>query len=509
MTTIKVLVVDDEFEALPIFIHGQKGFVFHGVNQFDLIALIEKISEVCPTVLLLDILDGDGSEAGIALFEDLKDNPVWQEKKGSVQIVFFSSEATQDREIRIARENKIDVSGFISKADLGEPSAVQLLKKAHEKAEEYKRFPTLGDPLLREAEIIFGLNSPMEDVLKSILMAGKCMEPVLIQGETGTGKELVAKAVFRIMEKEALCGNPLNGTGKFIPYNIGAAPREGNLQCTELFGALKGSYSGCDRDRIGLFEKATLSNDEYGGTIFLDEIGDAPSIIQDSLLRVIQENRITPLGGFSAEGEVERRVKFRLITASNVNLPEAVIKGGFRADLYYRLNTILIKVPPLRERKGDIPVLASIFLDKMNEKYHPRPAKSFKNKRELFAALQAYDWPGNVRQLEMAVANCHVMSPGTEVELSPYIREMLQGKGPTPALSAESILESLEENPRTFPAIAKEFGQPIAKEVGRLFIQNYGRYPGEEESQKLFLSGAQTCRKWLSEHDVKSRKIKK
>jgi transcriptional regulator with PAS, ATPase and Fis domain len=198
---------------------------------------------------------------------------------------------------------------------------------------------------------------------------------VLVTGETGTGKELIARYIHR---KSHLADKP------FVTVNLAAIPSE--LMESILFGHEKGSFTGAHRLHYGKFELAN------GGTLFLDEIGELRYDLQSKLLRAIQENEIERIGGNRLIP-----VKVRLIAATNANLLEKIKNKQFREDLYYRLNVVPIHVPPLRERIEDLPRLAELFLDRYNKKFN-RHVKAFKP--EIFETLITYDWPGNIRELE-------------------------------------------------------------------------------------------------------------
>ena len=198
---------------------------------------------------------------------------------------------------------------------------------------------------------------------------------VLILGESGTGKELVAKAIHE--------NSPRNNM-PFVVINCGGIPE--NLLESELFGYLKGSFTGAYADKPGLFEIAR------GGTIFLDEVAELPPVLQVKLLRVVQEKTFLRIGGTE-----NIRVDVRIISATNRNLEEMVQKGDFREDLYYRLNVIPISIPPLRERKDDIPVLTKYFIEKYSREF----GKGIKNiSNYALELLMDYSFPGNVRELE-------------------------------------------------------------------------------------------------------------
>ena len=226
-----------------------------------------------------------------------------------------------------------------------------------------------------------GMTSSTPEMLKIFALIPKAASSkanVLITGESGTGKELVARAIHR---------NSPRNQGPFITINCGGVPEQ--LLESELFGYTKGSFTGAVTDKIGLFEAA------HRGTIFLDEIGDLPLSLQVKLLRIVQEKSFKPVGGTQ-----EVSVDVRIISATNINLEENVINGEFREDLFYRLNVIQIRIPPLRERKMDIPILAQHFLGK----YSQESGKEIRTiSSYALKVLLDYSFPGNVRELENIV----------------------------------------------------------------------------------------------------------
>jgi two-component system response regulator PilR (NtrC family) len=230
----------------------------------------------------------------------------------------------------------------------------------------------------------------MEKLKQTIRTVASTQSTVLIYGESGTGKELVARAVHVCSPRAA---------EPFVSINCGAFPE--TLLESELFGYVKGAFTGANQNKRGLFEVADQ------GTIFLDEISETSMTMQVKLLRVLQERSVRPVGGTS-----EIPIDVRVIAATNRDLDKLVAENTFREDLYYRLNVIPISVPPLRERREDIPLLVNHFL----KKYAPAAGKSIvRVDRASLEALSAYEWPGNVRQLENTIERAVALETGEEL----------------------------------------------------------------------------------------------
>ncbi|MCU0286261.1 MAG: sigma-54 dependent transcriptional regulator [Acidobacteria bacterium] len=236
-------------------------------------------------------------------------------------------------------------------------------------------------------ENIVGKNQKMLDIFEMIGTISHTDSSVLISGESGTGKELIARAIHNKSGR--------NG-GKFVSINCGALPE--NLLESELFGHTKGAFTDAYRDKQGLFEVA------HNGTLFLDEISEMSPKMQVKLLRALQERRIRRVGG-----NEEMEVNARIISATNKDLSESMKTGEFRSDLFYRLNVISINLPPLRERKDDIPLLVKYFLKIFNEKFNRDIEGMEKEVLELF---NNYPWPGNIRELENVVERAIALEKG-------------------------------------------------------------------------------------------------
>lgn len=237
---------------------------------------------------------------------------------------------------------------------------------------------------------MLGKSGPMRVLREQIAKVAGSDIPVLILGETGTGKELVARAIHRQGPRSS---------GPLVSENCSAIP--GELMERELFGHVQGAFTGADRDVPGMLELAS------GGTLFLDEIGDMPPALQAKLLRALQEQTIRRVGGTT-----QIPVSLRLLTATHRDLKEMIRNQSFREDLYYRVAAVELRVPTLRERCEDIPLLAQHFLDRLNQQYRA----SRKLDEVALQALTRHPWPGNVRELEHAVARAFLMAEGDVIE---------------------------------------------------------------------------------------------
>jgi len=236
-----------------------------------------------------------------------------------------------------------------------------------------------------------GKSPAMQQVFSMALKVARFDSTVLITGESGTGKELVAQGIHRQSERQS---------GPMVPVNCASIPE--SLIESELFGHVKGAFTGADKDKKGLFEIAE------GGTLFLDEIGDIPVSLQPKLLRVLQENEVRPVGGNKAT-----TVNVRVVAATSKDLETEIAAGNFREDLFYRLNVVPIELPPLRKRVDDIPLLCRFFITRLNDSL----GSDIKNiSAAAMAILMKHEWPGNVRELENAIERAMVLADSATLE---------------------------------------------------------------------------------------------
>ena len=264
---------------------------------------------------------------------------------------------------------------------------------------------------------IIGESKPIRDVFDVVARAAGSQSTVMIYGESGTGKELIARALHM---------NSPRASKPFIAVNCGAIPHE--LLEGELFGYEKGSFTGAVNTRIGRMELANQ------GTIFFDEIGDMPTSLQVKLLRVLAEREIDRIGSTKPTS-----IDIRVITATHRNLEESIKEGSFREDLFYRLNIIPINLPPLRERKTDIPLLAEHFLKQFNKTAIPKTISD-----EAMQFLVNYSWPGNIRELANFIERMVVLSIGSTITPRDLPEKVL---GDTPKEKWEPLKEDEEGNP--------------------------------------------------------------
>ena len=388
-----LLVVDDEENMRQLLkkVMSEQGFEVDLLEDGE--RAVRKVRQESDRydIVMLDIrLPGKN---GIEVLREIR------EINSEIAVIMMTAYESLETAIQAIREGAYDY--------LVKPVGVDELLIAVERALERKLLRQENKYLRREVgnryffANIIGKSDRMQEVYRTIENVLSSPAPVLIEGESGTGKELIARAIhYNGWRKEK----------KFVAVDCGALPE--NLIESELFGHRKGAFTGATRDKIGLFEEASQ------GTIFLDEICNINSSTQAKLLRVLQEGEIKRVGEVRC-----RKVDVRIISATNKNLREEVKKGKFRDDLFYRLNVIHIRLPALREKKEDIPLLADHFLRSYSQKVGKEVGRFEDDVMDL---LVRYPWPGNVRQLENEVKKMVTfVAPGANLTLE-YVSEEIR-----------------------------------------------------------------------------------
>ncbi len=435
----KILVVDDNrnvLNALRIFLESrfEEVFLLSSPNT-----LVSTVREKAPDVVLLDMNFSAGINSGneglFWLSEVKKIDP-------ELPVVLFTAYADIDLAIRALKEGATD---FVVKP-WDNTKLLATLQSALElrlSRREVRRLREKQNALSRELnsgdEVCWGNSYAMKDVLEMIKKVASTDANVLVTGENGTGKELIARKIHNLSGRS---GEPM------VSVDMGAVTE--SLFESELFGHTKGSFTDAKTDRAGKFEAAD------GGTLFLDEIGNLSYPLQAKLLTALQSRRIVRVGS-----NTPVPVDIRLVSATNKDLHRMVREGLFREDLLYRINTIQIEVPPLRDRREDIVPLSRFFLDRFSKKYG-KPAMQLTSK--ALAKLQNYRWPGNVRELQHAVEKAVILAEGTELEPADFYFNPAEEQSLTlEAISIEDmekllIAKTLTKNDRNLSAVAAALG---------------------------------------------------
>ena len=364
-----------------------------------------------PSCLLLDVqLPG---LSGLDLQQELA--------KGGVEIpiIFITGHGDIPMSVRAIKAGALE---FLTKP-VNDEDLLDAIQQAI--ARDHRARQPQGETGQPNFEEVVGTSAALKAALKQVEVVAPTESTVLILGETGTGKELIARAIHTISSRSSRA---------FVKLNCAAIP-SGLLE-SELFGHEKGAFTGAVAQRIGRFELA------HGGTLFLDEVGDIPLELQPKLLRVLQEHEFERLGSTRTQ-----RVDVRMVAATNRDLAQMVGEKQFREDLYFRLNVFPIRIPPLRERVGDIPLLVRHYMNKyaqrMNKRIETIP-------EEAMAALCRYSWPGNIRELQNFIERAVILTPGSVLQIQTNELQLSGPIGTTVAgtledVERERILEALRE----------------------------------------------------------------
>ena len=346
---------------------------------------------------------------------------LWKKRQPDTQFILVSGQATVHSAVEAMKNGAFD---YLTKP-INADELILLIRRAIDGQKKDKEIDSLRRQLDQKfgMDNIIGESKLMKDVFNKIQRAAPVDSTVLILGETGTGKELVAQALHQ---------NSPRKKGPFVAVNAAAVPA--SLVESELFGHVRGAFTGATDKRIGRFEQAD------GGTLFIDEIGDLELGLQAKLLRVLETLTLTPVGGHE-----DRKVDVRVLAATRQEIRRMVDEGKFREDLYYRLNVVTILLPPLRNRPEDIPILVEHFLKQISS------TKRMPFKRvapEVLRRFLTYRWKGNVRELRHALEQMMVLSDGellTEVDLPDEIRESVVPAGAARELPTDMTMDELEK----------------------------------------------------------------
>ncbi|NPV06023.1 MAG: sigma-54-dependent Fis family transcriptional regulator [Syntrophaceae bacterium] len=411
-----ILIVDDDTNHLKTLQTIVRSWGYQVFTADDGAKAVESVKARPFALILMDVRMAHMS--GIEALKQIKQyNP-------AIPILIMTAYSSVDSAVEALKAGAYDY--------LTKPLDFEVLKISLARALEHSGLKsenaTLKSKLSADYELknIIGKSQPMKALIDMMAMIAPSEATILITGESGTGKELIAKSIHHNSQRK---DRPL------VVVNCAALTE--TLLESELFGHEKGAFTGADRRREGRFMQADK------GTIFLDEIGETSAAMQAKLLRVIQEREIQRVGG-----EETLRVDVRILAATNRNLEEDVKNGKFREDLFYRLNVVTLRIPPLRERQDDVPVLAQHFLAKYATKNHKR-VKGFSPL--AMDMLLKYAWPGNVRELENVIERAVILLPDehvTEKELPATITESYAEKSdwaaPPPPVAANRPLEEVE-----------------------------------------------------------------
>jgi two-component system response regulator AtoC len=402
---IRVLVADDERNLRELIVRelARRGHDVDGAE--DGVAALERIRETSYDVVILDMRMP--KKEGLDVLRDLSTVP---EAPQVIMLTGFQEVAAAVEAMKLGAYDYLTKPTKIEELDV-------IVRKAAEKGQLVRDNVALRAHAPGAAPFggLLTQSARMHEVLRIIDRVAPTDSAVLVLGESGTGKELVARAIHE---------RSTRGTRAFVPIHCGALPRE--VFESELFGHEKGAFTGAVGTKPGLVELAD------GGTLFLDEIGEMESDSQVKLLRALETGTFYRVGATRP-----RRVDVRLVAATNRDLAQAMKTGEFRQDLYYRINTITVNLPPLRERRDDVALLAKHFVE-TNAKYGLKRLAA-----ATMAALEAYAWPGNVRELLHAVERAVILSKGDEIFPSDLPPEVLGPNSPT-APSEGGSLETME-----------------------------------------------------------------
>jgi DNA-binding NtrC family response regulator len=427
--TPRVLVVDNDPEQVDLLcaVLKREGYDVDGVTSGA--AALQALEAAEPAVVLTD-LRMDGMD-GLALLREVR------ERAPGARVILMTAFGSLETAIEAIRDGAFD---YLTKPFKLEEATLAVQRAVEDRAVREENRPRRGAVERQFGwETLLGRSRAMQAALEVLRAAAASEATVLLLGESGTGKELAARALHYAGAR---------GRGPFVPVNCAAIPE--TLLEAELFGHEKGAFTGADRRRVGLLEEAD------GGTLFLDEVADMPLALQAKVLRVLQDKAVRPIGARES-----RQLDFRVIAATNADLGARGREGRFREDLYYRLAVIPVRLPSLRERPEDVPLLARHFL----ERAAAEAGKTITGFDEVAMEwLLAHAWPGNVRELENTIARAVALAQGPtlglhEVRPLPGLESTVAPARPTlAALQADYVERVLAETRGDRQAAARILG---------------------------------------------------
>jgi DNA-binding NtrC family response regulator len=373
----KVIVCDDEENILSVIKGALSSAEYEVITTTDAQGMLDQLQKTNPDVVISDIRMPGMS--GIDVLREIK------RKAPAINVVLITAYASVETAVEAIRGGAFDY--------LIKPFKIEELRAIIKRAASEKRIDSFSPSDIRNKyKLIIGQSQKMRDVVAIVDKVAKSDSTVLITGESGTGKELIAQTIHARSRRQKK---------PFVSINCGALPE--NLLESELFGYEKGSFTGAQARKIGLFEYA------HGGTLFLDEVGDMSPALQLKLLRVLQEHEIKRVGGVE-----DIKVDVCVLSATNKDLKKKVKAGEFREDLFYRLNVVPIEIPPLRERPDDLDDLVEYFVESVSKRLGTK--RNIRFDPAAYKLLKKYAWPGNVREVEHFIERLLVLCDANKID---------------------------------------------------------------------------------------------
>jgi two-component system, NtrC family, response regulator AtoC len=422
-----LLIVDDDLATSAGLADVVESWGYTPAMAGSLASARMEIGKRVPDLVILDLQLPDGS--GIELLEELKSDVP------DLPVVMLTGHATIDTAVEALKKGAEDfatkpvdlVRLKVTIETVGEKA--DLRREVLELRRELQKLGAMGK--------LVGKSAAMQEIYREIELVARTDASVLVVGESGTGKEIVARTIHALSKRKKK---------PFVAFNCGAISAA--LIESEIFGHEKGAFTSAEKKRIGYFETAD------GGTVFLDEITEMPLELQVKLLRVLEEARFRRVGGND-----EIALDARIVAATNRDPERAIKDGRLREDLYYRLNVFPLEIPPLRDRKDDIPLLVAHFVDSFAKAEGSEPVSVHAT---FLSALRAWDWPGNVRELRNVIQRAFIVSKGADLDAStlpPQLRRLAAAPGPAPEATTNASAKKAPKAPKKRASAKREGGR--------------------------------------------------